>query len=744
MRKCGVIDPVDSDDYTQIYSYYSTPTYITNVMGTATNEITTGLVNQGILLPGDKITIEGTPITALNDTFTVDHIQANQNKIFTVETTVPTTINYTSASDPVVITVSRRLRSDVTTPFNSATNAVSAFGWRLSNSPVAGEIPDWAYYYTVVRTLNLRTRYFIQTSEINPKYATRKPDGTLEFVTTLVGNTNPLVGIGLPTDNLRNNGLGYVYEEVNDDQCILKANSLQAIDPLVLPVIGQEGNYIIVKWADLGNASGQATSTGGLVNMSINYEIYHPYKPVDQEPYYEVGEIYKILNPGTISKAYEIVAGNYRGDCAKLSTVRIGMCANDKYYKRWDNDGGKLNVVTTYGQSVNTNYVTWSDAVISGTQINGTSTFRSPSYTIVPLDCGSITKLQLTSKIQNEGTVMLSLCTEETNSMYLGETQITDSTGGTQFFSAGSSVIGTINTLKGNYGCISPESVVQYRGRVFFFDANAGRWVQYSENGLDAISSIKMVRFWKNWAAKYLSMTKTQIEDLGDRPYIFAAVDASHDELLISIPKLSNTPPKGFLPDYPEVPYPFDMLDFQGKTIVYKLGSLAVAIPHWQSAYTFTTEYFATIQNRLFSFKNGLIYEHNQSDLQNNFYDTQYSSSIMCVSNVSPQTPKTYDNIVSESSIIPTFCYFYNEFPYIQSSDLIDSDFVNKEGIWYSNILRNKIVPTSIGFTTDGLLSGELMRNTNMYVWMQYSPTNTPLELKLVQLGFTISKGHTI
>ena len=116
----------------------------------------------------------------------------------------------------------------------------------------------------------------------------------------------------------------------------------------------------------------------------------------------------------------------------------------------------------------------------------------------------------------------------------------------------------------------------------------------------------------------------------------------------------------------------------------------------------------------------------------------------MFTSNVLPQTPKVYDNFVSESNIIPNFVYFYNEFPYLQTSDLVGTDFVQLEGIWYANILRNKVVPTVSGNVYTGLLTAEVMRNTNMYVLAEYSPTSEPLQLRLIQLGLSISKGHTI
>jgi hypothetical protein len=351
--------------------------------------------------------------------------------------------------------------------------------------------------------------------------------------------------------------------------------------------------------------------------------------------------------------------------------------------------------------------------------------------------------LQLTSKIQNEGTVMLGLCARETVSLYLGEQQVIDSTGGTKFFAASDNVISTINILRGNFGCLNPESVSQYRGRVYYYDVSSGRWLQYSENGIDPISALKMNRFWNLWSKQYLSMSIEEIEEFGDRPFVLGIVDPYHDELLINTPTLSDEPPKGYTPDYENMVYPFDILDYQGKNIVYKIGMMSPVQPHWQGAYMFTTDYFGTVQNKLFSFRDGLPYLHNQ-DTQNTFYGNYSPSKIMYTANSLPQLPKVYDNFAAESNLVPDFVYFYNDSPYLQTSDLIDISFVNLEGVWYANILRNKIVPTEEGFTTDGLLTFEVMRNKNMYVMTQFSPTSIPLEFRIAQISYSISKGHIV
>lgn len=611
---------------------------------------------------------------------------------------------------------------------------VNGIVWQLSNTNAINEIPAWASYYAVVRTLNQRTRFFVDSFTDAAKYAQKSPNGTYTFTSNTF--VTGAIGIAVNTTALYQGGLGYVFTE--GDICLLTRDDNTQYE---LPVIAQDGNYIVLKCSDIGSTAGR----------KYIYEIYTPYKTSEQEPFFEIGELYKVLNPGTGARAYGTLGDVFSPDAYVLTRnytsntyFAEAMCPNDAFYKRWDNDGGKENFITKLGQVKKIHSISWSDTFIPNTAINGLSTFRVFNQKSVPEDCGAITKLQLTSKISQEGTVMLSICTVETNSMYLSEQQITDNTGATQFFSSSDNVIGTINTLKGNFGCIDPTSVVQYRGNVFFLDAYNGRMIQYSINGLDPISNYKMVRFWKLWCAKYMSLTKADIEAFGDRPFIFTAVDSAHDELLISLPKLSNDPPKGYLPDYPNMIYPFDILDYQGKTIAYSIGT-GSALPKFLGSYSFIhNEGFVTLLNKLYSWCNGNMYEHNQLSSQNNFYGVQYTSKIMFPSNMMAQLPKQYDNFASQSNISPKFVYFYNDYPVQQSSDLEDISFRDVEGVFYAPILRNKLIPTAIGYDTNGLLTGEKMRNTAMLIMAEYAPTKSPLNLRFITIAFSLSKGHRL
>ena len=622
----------------------------------------------------------------------------------------------------------------VTTPFRPFVyqNAYSSIDWQLSNTNAVNEIPEWAYYVIPVLTLNQRTRFFIQGWSIIPRYATKNAAGDYNYTSNLyVPNT---AAIALDTTSLVGSGLGYTYSAENNDQCILVTSAGVRHE---LPVIGQDGNYILLKAKDIGN----------LGIMTIMYEVYTPYKTSDEEIFFDRGNVYQISNPGTPNRQYSTINGSFLPDAFALTRsfnnltyISGAMSPNDLFYKIWNDDGGKVNVISKLGQAVKTQYIRWSNTFIPNTSANGLSTFDFQDEIPVPEDCGSITKLILTSKVQNEGSVMLNLCANETNSIYLGEAQIIDSTGATQFFTQTKGVISTINTLKGNFGTTHAESVVQYRGSVFWWDDLSERVIQYASNGLFAISSYKMTKFWKEFSRKFKSLTQSDFDNLGSRPFVFAIVDPYHNELLFSIPKVSNDPPKGYLPDYPNEIYPFDILDYQTKTIVYKLDK-GDGRPKWLGAFTFNTDGFVSMQNELYASKNGFLYVLNQVANQNEFFGVQNSSKIMVVSNKGVGMPKVYNNVSAQSNLVPSFVYFYCDYPNQQSSDLVDNDFKDLEGWWFSTILRNKLIPTAGGYTTDGLLTGEKMRNQAMFIMWEFRVGITPLQLQFLNIGFTLSKG---
>lgn len=618
----------------------------------------------------------------------------------------------------------------VTTPdriYNDFAVYDYAIQWSLNSGAQPDEIPDWAIYYSIVITKSLRTTFFLQSRAGEILYATKDADGNYEFTSTTFADSN--AGVALKLDLLFGNGMGYSFQAGD----LIKIYRESTGGATTVAIIDQVGEWVIGELVDFGDLSSE----------NALFEIYTPRPNTAGELYYEIGKIYPIVNPGDISRTYSITIDTIPGDVYILTRGTSpdeyrteNMSPNTTFWRNWFTNAGRLQIIDKIGQRYKETSIKWSNTFIPGTITNGLSSFDALDEKILPGEMGALRKLQVTSKVNNEqGAVMLAICESETASIYLGETQLVGSASNA-FVAQSTGVLGTINILKGSHGTMHPESVIEFRGNVYWVDALNGDVVQYSLNGLFPISNYKMTRYWKLFCEQYLSMMQAQIEALGSRPFIFTTVDPYHQELLISVPKLLNTPPRGYLPDYPDRVYPFDIWDGQAKTLVYKL---AMEPNFWQGAYTYTgVEGFVTIQNRLFQFRNGLLFELNSTSSAG----ASLFARIMFIANQQPSRPKVYNNISLEVNLLPRFTYFMSEQPYQQVSNLQDFDYENKEGVLYSQIYRNVLTPSATGLVPNALVVGERMRTYAFRIMLEFDTLDTPLELRFVNIGYSISLGH--
>ena len=116
----------------------------------------------------------------------------------------------------------------------------------------------------------------------------------------------------------------------------------------------------------------------------------------------------------------------------------------------------------------------------------------------------------------------------------------------------------------------------------------------------------------------------------------------------------------------------------------------------------------------------------------------------MAVFNKEGTIPKVYNAVKIEGNLVPSLVYFRSESPYIQASDLVDFDFTNYEGMLYATLYRNKLIPTAIGYDTDGLLTAEKVRTNALRVMFEFTLINEPLQLRYVTMEYILSKGHLI
>lgn len=619
--------------------------------------------------------------------------------------------------------------------------------WALNNANAANEIPVWAYYFSILITKSLRTRFFLQGKGANASYATKDAAGN--YVFTQVAYTPTAAGCAFDISNIDAFQMGYSFTQGD----IIKIYQPVAVGHLplaILNIIAQVGKWVVT---ELQNISIVLDNTTQYI-----FEIYTPYIKSVSEPFYEVSQSFAIGNPGTNSRVYSAISGNIIGDIYVLNRnvspnnyFTEAMSPNDKFWKLWFTNAGRPNFISSIGQVNKQDTIAFSNTYIQGSQSNGLSTYDALDTKDIYPECGPLRKLQLTSKVEGaQGSVMLGICEQETASMYLGESQLVAASGNANV-AISNDVIGTINILKGSFGTINPESVTEFRGNVYWVNVGNGKVIQYSGNGLFPISSYKITRFWKLFCLQYSSMSSAQIEALGSRPFIFTSVDPHNWELLVTVPRVLAVPPKGYLPDYPNMIYPFDIYDGQAKTVVFKL----TAQPnHWSGSYRHTPEGMFYIQNLVYGFKNGQLWQYNSiSDFSITIFGVQYKARIMFLSNSNPKRPKVYNNISVESNMKPSLTYFrteptlaeFNQYDlYEQASDLVDFDYEVKEGQLYSFIYRNKLVPTQSGLSLNGLLTAEKIRALYLKILLEFTPNqSSPLELRYVNLGLSISSGHS-
>jgi hypothetical protein len=637
----------------------------------------------------------------------------------------------------------------------STSGGQTLISWGLTTD--VEDIPLWAKYYSIVRTDNLSTRYFIQGrtkvivtgSELS--YVDKEADtGSYDVANTPTNLSydESVVGVCLDLETILNDGFGYIYEEENGDIVKLYKDSGESY---ILKVIGQQGRYIILEPKDLGPISSGDTWL---------YEIRRPYKPITSEPFYE-GKLYLINDWGTVDRDYSVKYGVLSGDTFILNE-REYMNLRTEYRNTWLRNLGRSCFVDLVGQVYKPTGIRWSNTFVAGSQINGLSTFDALDYKDAPVELGPINKLKNTSKSQSDGNVMLAIGQNNTASMYLSETSLIDNSGQSLLTTSGA-VIGTINILRGRFGTTIPSSVVEYDGNVYWADILNECVVRYSGNGLFAISDYGMRNFFRT----YFKTKKDYVNpyDITQSPYMYGGYNPATDEYILSFDPCDNIYPDNY-PDNSEVrlsdpkmmykwyepnPYGGEGFDTTGKSIGFSLSQ-----ERWTSFYSHVGPYF-NFGGKMYSFVtsiypfpyspggdylSGGIFIFDKDSTINSFRGSVRDSFISVPINDAPSNIKVYQAISMEGTTAPTTTYVETFSPNNQVTNMVSSDYINREDVLYSEILRDRISPNVDGTADEKMYTGDKMRGQYANVSAVWeNPTN--FEIRFINVNIKDSIGHT-
>lgn len=279
--------------------------------------------------------------------------------------------------------------------------------------------------------------------------------------------------------------------------------------------------------------------------------------------------------------------------------------------------------------------------------------------------------------------------------------QIIQSAGGGSSLTTSQNLLNAVKYYEYEGGiCRNPESFsTSTNGYKYFYDQNNKNACRVAGDGIDVISDYGT----KNLFYKQANLLATQPNPIR----VYTVYDRQNSELLISFEANGNAP---------------------SLTMVFN-----EKLKKWVSRVSLAPDFFGDIYSNLYSFKNGLIYEHERGTLYNNFYGVQYNSSVTLVANEHPMNIKTLLSIEEQATSIwsvPTISTQLGQASNLLVSDFkIDSVYNQKEGIFYASFLRDQNSP-------NGIIAGDFLKGN--YTSLMLSNSDT-VQARLFSVGIKSS-----
>lgn len=120
----------------------------------------------------------------------------------------------------------------------------------------------------------------------------------------------------------------------------------------------------------------------------------------------------------------------------------------------------------------------------------------------------------------------------------------------------------------------------------------------------------------------------------------------------------------------------------------------------WNTKYSYRPEAIVSVDDELYTFKNGVMYSHNSSASRANYYGVQGTAVVEVVSNANPSMVKSYEAISLEGNSAWAATITNTD----QLATILTGDFSERERNWYAYVPRDSSVNT--GSSTITQLSG--------------------------------------
>lgn len=276
----------------------------------------------------------------------------------------------------------------------------------------------------------------------------------------------------------------------------------------------------------------------------------------------------------------------------------------------------------------------------------------------------------------------------KTSAILINATEFASVTG-TNTIGTSDLVLGDAIYYKGEYGIgNNPESFAVYAGAKYHIDAARGVVLRLAGDGYTPISEYQMHNHFTD-----------KFKDLLDNHSFFKA----YGEYDIRFSE-----------------YVLATVGYTGTSTVTTTDTIGFGEKknRWVSRYSFVPNFMTSNNVSLITFAGDQLFIHNSNQIHNNFYGAQFTSQVTIVSNENPSAIKFYKTLEQESTSVWPAISITNQFG--QLSNLIATDFTEREGVFWANFLRDENTPN----ITLPLINGDELRCHSLVIQLENSETD--------------------
>jgi len=653
----------------------------------------------------------------------------------------------------------------------------------------ATSVPDWAKYYAITLSKNTVAENFISFMPDVIRFAYQDINKVIVYDQDETTTQLKYYGLAIPLTSLIRDGLGYTYKDNDICRFTLWDVTTNTTQAYTLSILSQQDGYIIVNadqtlfknyislqtdkiFVQLHNTGATPYYNRAIQNSealgwvpeyrSQSVIIVTLYTPQSiTKTLYEIAAVGPVLSPTSLgpfynnsnSNIFTLLGSTYLqtrdGEGGALDLVSINPY--QKNITLWAQDYGRITPISNVGKQTLTNTVRWSNVRIPQTKVNGLSSFDGLDAIEVDATAGPITTILQTSKESNQGARLLILCNSGSFVSLIGQSQVYSADATTALTTSGN-VLGTVLPLTQSWGCISPGSVVGYKGLVFWADALNREIIAFSGNDAEPISQSKANFLW-NQVFRNLPFEK---EFYNSARYIKAGINPYTFEAFFTCPNPDITPKV-----YPGNCGLNGINQYIGNENVSYIFNWKTKT--WQGAYESNPDYWVRVGDDVFTF--GTQYGGNykllkEFDNSPGIYNQLSELKAYITFPVVPQYPSTIEPLammVLNQGNLDNAIIYARDSSSITNNNLTQitkvSGFTLREGELFSSVYRNRLSNNSEGALNPSVAYEEQNFNGDRIrtkaAWVQVNlfengdPTvNNQINLQSVKLEVKESSGH--